>query len=346
MNLHPLNESPDFSSYSFLELNEKGRFIDRRPDGTKFEVDSNCLYAYFQRLIRLPAGVTDVFVWVHGWQTTEASAQQTARRLFNGIEEESVASLSKYPGLRPFVPWFVAVHWPSKSSLFPAGYQRIRDRAAAMTFDGEAEFFVAALLGYLDKANARDNNSRVLRARGGYRVHCIGHSFGGRFLAAAILAAVSPHSPRTLSLRGQALNRWLLSRQRPDRFAYNVDSVLVFQMAAPHRAFRNEMKALAEEAPICGPIVLTFSQHDTANCLWHSLAEREPAIGCCGLSEPSALIENQPFGDLSHRYIFNAAIVNVDAGNAFMACGRIDGAHSNFWYRESIHLLLSLASSV
>jgi hypothetical protein len=62
MNLHPLNESPDFSSYSFLELNEKGRFIDRCPDGMKFEVDSNCLYAYFQRLIRLLAGVTDVFV--------------------------------------------------------------------------------------------------------------------------------------------------------------------------------------------------------------------------------------------------------------------------------------------
>src|SRR6185503_5532130 len=107
------------------------------------------------------------------------------------------AAGNKYLHLKSFTPWYVAVHWPSKSQPTLAGYSKIRDRAAAMTHQGDAEFFLAALLGYLDRDNPRGANPALLRSRGGFRIHCVGHSFGGRFLAAAILASVFPQSPST-----------------------------------------------------------------------------------------------------------------------------------------------------
>src|SRR5258705_11354569 len=109
MNLHPLGEAPNFDRYSLLELNEKGRFVDYRDDKTQFEIESSGLYSYFQRRIRLPVGVTDVFVWVHGWQHDLISAQETARKLFQGIEDEMGAAGKKYPHLNSFTPWYVAV---------------------------------------------------------------------------------------------------------------------------------------------------------------------------------------------------------------------------------------------
>jgi hypothetical protein len=39
---------------------------------------------------------------------------------------------------------FDKTDWSGKSGINPTACERIRDRAAAMTFDGEAEFFLAA----------------------------------------------------------------------------------------------------------------------------------------------------------------------------------------------------------
>jgi hypothetical protein len=100
------------------------------------------------------------------------------------------------------VPSFVAVHWPSVSWPTPKGYATIRARAAKMTEEGDAEFFLASLLGYLEAPNKRvTQGSGLLKAAGGYYVHALGHSFGSRFLAAAITAAAQPRT-RTLSLLG------------------------------------------------------------------------------------------------------------------------------------------------
>jgi hypothetical protein len=170
------------------------------------------------------------------------------------------------------VPAFVAVHWPSQSPVTPKGYATVRDRAAAMTNNGDAEFFLAALFGYLDASNER-GAGKVLRARGGYYVHCIGHSFGCRFLVAAIHAAPRPNA-RTLTLFGTLgrPERSTLSARSERLFKFTVDSVCFLQMAAPAWSFADDLTLLVDESPVRGPVVLTHSKHDRANCLWHKLA--------------------------------------------------------------------------
>src|SRR5262249_5103881 len=135
-------------------------------------------------------------------RTDRAAAVANAKRMFNGIELVYKTRRESYRNLAEFVPGFVAVSWPSESSPGPAGYKRIQDRASAMTEAGFAEFFLASLLGYLKPSDpgAGGDRPRTLRSKRGFYVHCLGHSFGGRFLTAAIGAAASPRSKKTLSL--------------------------------------------------------------------------------------------------------------------------------------------------
>jgi hypothetical protein len=236
----------------------------------------------------------------------------------------------------------------------PAGYRTIRDRAAALTQKGDAAFFLASLLGYLDKRNTRVavGGAKRLAAAGGFFVHCVGHSFGGRFLTAAIRAAAAPQK-RTLSLLrqvGKSQRKVLSATPSANGFEFTVDSMLVFQMAAPRKAFQGRLKDLVEKAPLRGPIVLTHSSSDRANCIWHRTAEGEQAIGCTGATAPVKYLSDVRFHELTQPYTaqdFRTRIVNVNASKAFTRKGfRFEGAHADFWYEESIHLLLSLADFV
>src|SRR5262245_50856246 len=166
----PLPKAEDFTKFSQLYLNENGRFIQVGEDidglSDAIEIELRELPDHLKRRVSLQEGVTDVFVWVHGWRNDAKLARATARKLFNGIELVYSKRGAEYPNLTRFKPGFVAVHWPSMSNVF--GYSKIRDRARAMIDKGEAEFFLASLLGYLDRRNQRDSNQKVLRAKGGY----------------------------------------------------------------------------------------------------------------------------------------------------------------------------------
>jgi hypothetical protein len=344
--LHPLSDAPEFNDFSYLRLNDRGAFI--RDDGKP--VSSAALPAYLDEHIVLPPDVTDVFVWVHGWRNDEERALRTGRRLFNAIAVQYARDAAHYPAVRRFVPAFVLVRWPSESSPLPAGYRRIRDRARKLTEEGTAEFFLAALLGYLDHDRARTR--ATLRGARGFFIHCVGHSFGGRFLTAAIGAAGNPESPATLSLlasMGKVQRETLGARE--SSFEFTVDSLTVFQMAAGSRSFGDSLRKLLDEAPIAGPVVLTYSQHDRANCLWHRFAERgERAIGCEGARAPDDRVHTITYRSLDEDYTrddFDAApLTNVNAGDAFREGGFAEGAHSDFWWEESIHLLLSVVNHV
>ena len=349
------DSDPTFQDFSVLYLSATGSFVepgkdlDGLTDGVPVSPDT--LPSFLKRRIVLPAGVTDVFVWVHGWQNDQPTGIANCRRMFKAILSGASSDASRYPALRPFRPAFVGVRWPSMSSAGRKGYKRIRDRAAALTDNGDAEFFLASLLGYLETQNVRSGGAgtRTLRARGGFYVHCLGHSFGGRFLTAAVRAAAEP-TPRTLSLLDRAGSpaRKVLGAAGAARFAFTVDSMLIFQMAAPSSGFAAQLRRLATDAPLLGPLVLTYSSEDRANCLWHRLTEGEPAIGCSGALEPSELIDEINFRGLADTYEakdFKKPIVNVRASDAFvMKKGKFEGAHSDFWYEESIHLVLSLAA--
>ena len=352
----PLPEAAAVSPLSLVCLNAKGRFVKPGKDLDEFsdgeEISPEGLPEYLRGRIVVPEGTTDVFVWVHGWQNSHRDALTSARRLFSGINLLYRRQAARYPRLGPFQPAFLVVRWPSKSSFLPRGYREIRDRAAQMTEQGEAEFFLASLLGYLDRRNTRQGGpgSKTLAAAGGFYVHCLGHSFGGRFLTAAVNAAATPQA-QTLSLlrrigRG---SHQVLGVTQASRFQFTVDSMLIFQMAAPSSGFALPLTALIRDAPFRGPLMTTFSAHDTANCFWHNTIEKEKAIGCLGVAEPHGAVTTIALAELAYDYgpeDFGKDIVNVDASAYFDESGPITGAHSDFYYEESVHLLLSLVNHV
>jgi hypothetical protein len=329
-----------FSKFAMLYLDETGRFIDvgdpNRDESRPVGADE--LPRFLKRVIALPKGLTDAFVWVHGWQNDELRAVSTAKRMFANLTDWFAREQARYPKLGTVVPGFVAVHWPSNSLPTLSGYKKIRDRAKRMTTQGEAEFFLASLLGYLDLDNQRSPERKVLRAKDGFYVHCLGHSFGGRFLAAAIKAAATP----------LARDRKILAAHRETGSAFNVDSLCVLQMAAGHKAFAGEFEALLK-GPLCGPIALTTATSDRALCTWHSLSEGEPGIGCSGAVEPRERIGTITLHAVDTPYpdtAFSKDITNVDASRYFTGGGWIEGAHSEFWHAETMHLIASLVEQV
>lgn len=222
------------------------------------------------------------------------------------------------------------------SGATPRGYKRIRDRAVKMTTEGEAEFFLASVLGYLHAKNERRPRKGVLRGRQGFCIHCLGHSFGGRFLTAAVKASATP-TERTRKL--------LASARRNTGFDFTVDSLCVLQMAAGATAFKSEFEELLGAAPLSGPIVLTHSNADRALCWWHCMTEMEVGIGCNGAREPSDRIGRlylrpctEPYSDTD----FESDITNVDASRLFKKGDWIVGAHSDFFHDETFHLIASV----
>jgi hypothetical protein len=126
-----------------------------------------------------------------------------------------------------------------------------------------------------------------------------------------------------------------------------VDTACFLQMAAHCASFSDELTVLVEWAPFRGPLALTYSTYDRANCLWHRLAEGEYAIGCTGATAPADWIGETNLHPPSQPYTegeFAPRIVNIDASAVYRNTGlRPEGAHSDFWYEETIHLILSLA---
>ena len=350
----PLPLADDFNEFSLLCLNSTGRFVRLKDDKEDFldgtEVTPDQLPVYLKERVVLPSDVTDVFVWVHGWRNTHEDALTSARRLFAGIRSVFNAQPTMYPKVRSFVPAFLLVRWPSMSSPLPGDYVRIRDRATGLTEQGDAEFFLASLLGYLEQKNRRVGGagSKTLASSSGFFIHCIGHSFGGRFLVSAICAAGNPQA-RTLSLLKhlQGSSRKTLSAPSSNGFEFTVDSALIFQMAAPNTAYGVKLSEMIRKSPFRGPLILTHSEHDTANCYWHIKTEGEPAIGCYGAAQPATMLSGIALHSVDRPYddsCFSSAIINVNANHVFSASGLAAGAHSDIWYEESIHLLLSLVS--
>jgi hypothetical protein len=330
-----------FSNFFMLYLDQTGRFIDpgSEVDGENRLVPADELPIFLKKTIKLPDKVTDVFVWVHGWQNDELRAAQTARKLFANLSIWLTREKARYPKLGEVVPAFVAVHWPSTSLPTPGGYTKIRNRAKQMTTEGEAEFFLASLLGYLDKDNARSPGRKVLVARGGYYLHCLGHSFGGRFLAAAIQFAAKPKEQR---------RKILAAAHRETGFDYNVDSLCVLQMAAGKSSFASDFSLLLK-GPLCGPVVLTSSDSDSALCRWHAIAEGEEGVGCHGAAEPRDRIGSLKIRPVGEKYgpdDFARDITNVNASDLYVGGPWIEGAHSQFWHTETMHLVASLVEQV
>lgn len=317
-----------------LDLDEHGDLLD--PD-TGRPVSAAAVPGVLSQWLLIPDNSTDIVVLVHGWRNTRRIAENRAHRFIELVEERYNDRRGQYPKISSWSGYYVVVRWPSMSGPLLRGYRRIRDRAHAMTTEGHAADVLAQLLGYLNAERQLPGGSPVLRNAAGQYLHCVGHSFGGRFLVEAVQAAADRRPP-TLG--------W--NRHNP-RYPYTIDSLLVFQMAASSGIFSSRFERILSDAPINGPVVLTHSTADRATGLWHRLAEGGRGIGSVGALTPEEHIssiflrnvkEAYEHAELDHR------IVNVDASHLYRR-GRWwnpAGAHSDVWYPESAHILLSLAN--
>jgi hypothetical protein len=294
----PLPAADDFAAFEVIELDVDGAL---QVDGAR--VAPAGLDDAVAGLLPIPPGSTDVFVFMHGWQTTAGKAAARTRRLFAGIRALRREQPARYPAIARFRPLFIAVRWPAKSSPLPVGYRQIRDRAHAMTTTGQAVPVLAALLRHLD------------RTRRAQRLHCVGHSFGGRILGEAIAGTTD----------------------------VTLDSFVAFQLAAAPDVFDHRFAALADgSTPVAGPVALTFSEHDRALSNWHRSADGTPGVGAVGAAG-WPIIKLRPTGEAYGREEF-AKVTNVDASWLFrQGALSFPGAHGDIWYPESVHLLLSLA---
>jgi esterase/lipase superfamily enzyme len=319
--------------HAVVDLDERGDLLD--PD-TGAAVPAAAAGDFLARHLHVPQDATDIVVFVHGWRNTRAQALARATRFFSLVEAAYAADPRRYPTLGAWRGHYVAVRWPSTSDPFLTGYRRVRERAHAMTTTGHAGQVLGQLLGYLNSRRRTPGRPPTLRGAGGQYLHCVGHSFGGRFLTEAVQAAAGER-PAVLG--------W--NRADP-RYPYTVDTLLVFQMAAPPAIFADRFARILHDAPINGPVALTSSRADRATGLWHRLAEGAPGIGFAGATAPAEHIAAAPLLRSHEPYSrahFGERIVNVDATWRFRR-GRWwhpSGAHSDFQHPESAHLLLSLA---
>ncbi|MBU2667957.1 alpha/beta hydrolase [Actinoplanes bogorensis] len=311
----PLPRADNFAAYTTVRLDRRGALLNGRDPVPPAQVAS-----WLAGHLSVPAAITDIVVFVHGWQNSHRRASASSRRLFAGLW--SGYSPDRYPRLSPFRPMFVSVQWPSRSDPLPAGYKRIRDRAHAMTTTGYAAHVIAALLGYLDASRNRPHGPDTLRTSGGQYLHCVGHSFGCRFLGEAISYAADPPDAPTLG--------WPWHSREP----FSVDTFLGLQMAARPDIFQEQFRALVDgTAPISGPVVLTVSPHDKALATWHPFTEKVRGLGAVGADGAPTV----PLRATAETYASTdfQRLTNVDASWRY-------GGHSDFWYPETIHLMLSL----
>ncbi len=321
---------------TLITLDDNG---DIRDPETGKPVSAAAVPDFLDRRLVVNDETTDVYVFVHGWQNSGEKAVRIAGRLSVLLEKGYASKPDRYPELSRFTPQFVTICWPSNSSPFPPGYHRIRRRAYNMTDHGHAATILAQLLGYLNAERRIPRKSSVLATLTGQYLHAIGHSFGGRMLGKAITKAAAPR-PNTLG--------WPWPDQN---YPYTVDTLTVFQMAAPPTIFCQDLNALLIDAPINGPIALTFSKHDRALRFWHRIPERGyQGIGYKGAGCPTEVIHTMsllPLGQDYKRSEFLYRILNVDASWRYSA-GRYlrpQGAHSDYLHPETAHLLLSLAAN-
>ncbi|MEU9732342.1 hypothetical protein [Streptomyces sp. NPDC048002] len=318
------------SGVHIVRLGDDGRLLEETRGGFA-PVPGDRLADHFAEELTPPEWATDVVVYAHGWRTPPEDARAAAEGLL--AHAAGQYEPARYPGLPEWRPWTVLLCWPSGKRRTPGEYRGMRDRAHALSTDGDAGRVLGQLLGYVDASRGDPAAPAVLGNREGQYLHLVGHSFGCRVLCEAVRWAVE--EPATLG--------W--STPRPPDRPFTADSMLLFQMAAPRDAFATLFDSL-DEAPLHGPVVATYAQADLAAGFWHVRAEKRTGIGYAGIGTAPAPVsgirmrgttEPYPRGDLDHRF------VSVDASEIFVRRRGWSGAHSDHVRPESAHLLLSLA---
>ncbi|WP_171110410.1 MULTISPECIES: alpha/beta hydrolase [Streptomyces] len=325
------------TTVDLLDLNDTGHLLDPEHGAP---VASEQVSAVIEKHLRLHEETTDIFLYVHGWRTSNDKAEKAAARLFQLVEDLAEQQPHAYPRISPFRPQYVCVRWPSGSAATKTGYRTIRDRTAAMAHSGHASHVLAAVLGYFnERRTLPETGPDVLRSSYGQYLHAVGHSFGGRFLTHAIEQTSNrlTDGPDTFTWP------W-----KSNTYPWTLDSLTIFQMAVPADAFTTGPYAcLLNDSVLNAPITMTFSPHDRALGLWHRQTENgHNGIGFLGATGPQEHLHTMPLQLTTDSYAFPASrLINIDASAYYRSSPlRIEGAHSDYFRPESAHLLLSLAN--
>jgi hypothetical protein len=322
-----------------LDLDADGQLL--YPD-TLTVVPREAIPGFLEAHLRLREETTDIFLHVHGWRTSPEDAQDKAHTLFALVDLMRAQQAHAYPRIRSFRPQYVGVRWPSADKRLPLDYYAIRDRTLTMSQSGQVARILGAVLGYFNAhRELPEPGPDVLAGSYGQYLHCVGHSFGSRFLLHGILEATAR-----------------LAEGGPDTLAWNwphtsypwtLDSLTLFQAALPADSFaRPPYAGILNASVLNAPVVMTYSPSDTALGFYHRRSEQQDGIGHLGATEPAEHLARLPLHDIGTLYTFprDKRLINIDASHLYVKGLRMTGgAHSDFYHPESAHLLLSLANA-
>ncbi|WP_328759185.1 hypothetical protein [Streptomyces sp. NBC_00271] len=323
-----------------IDIDEQGRLVHPRHASA---VPPEDVPRILEKHLRLREDTTDIFLYVHGWRTSSDAAHDAAQRLFALVDTTMAQQPRSYPRIRRFRPQYVSVRWPSHSLPTPRGYRTVRDRTAIMASTGQTARLIGSVLGYFNEhRQPPEPGPDVLASSYGQYLHCIGHSFGSRFLLHAIL-----ESTRRLSQGGPNTLAWPWASSL---YPWTLDSLTLFQAALPADSFLHSPYAgMLKPNVLNAPIAMTFSPADRALGFWHRQAEeRQNAIGFRGATGPTASLQTLPLlaTDQHYKLLQSTKLLNIDASSHFRhGKRRPEGAHSDYFHPESAHLLLSLAQA-
>ncbi|MGQ4344030.1 hypothetical protein [Streptomyces sp. SAS_275] len=322
-----------------IDMDTEGQLL--HPDSRK-PIPRDAVPGFLEDHLRLREETTDIFFHVHGWRTSPDQAEAKAHRLFGLVDTMMAQQAHAYPRLHGFRPQYVAVRWPSAKNLLPLDYYTIRDRTEAMSESGQVPRLLATILGYFNThRELPEPGPDVFAGAYGQYLHCIGHSFGSRFLLRGILEATE-----RLTMGGPDTLGW---NWHDPAYPWTLDSLTLFQAALPADAFGQQpFNAILEANVLNAPVVMTYSPSDTALGAYHRLSEKQVGIGHSGAIAPAEAIANLPLHEIGTSYSFasDKRLINVDASHLFLRGMRLaGGAHSDFYHPESAHLLLCLANA-
>lgn len=310
--------------------------------GSRTVVPREAIPGFLETHLRLREETTDIFLHVHGWRTSPSDAEDKAHKLFALVDLMMAQQAHAYRRILGFRPQYVGVRWPSADKRLPLDYYAIRDRTASMSASGQVARVLGAVLGYFNtNRELPEPGPDVFAGAYGQYLHCVGHSFGSRFLLHGILEAsarLAEGGPDTLAWD------W-----RDPSYPWTLDSLTLFQAALPADAFAHPPYAgILDPSVLNAPVIMTYSPSDTALGFYHRRNEQQDGIGHLGATAPAKQITRVPLQDIGTSYTLarDKRLINVDASHLYVKGMRIaGGAHSDFYHPESAHLLLSLADA-
>jgi hypothetical protein len=110
-----------------------------------------------------------------------------------------------------------------------------------------------------------------------------------------------------------------------------------------------ERLPLAHLVPEAERAIVVRMRHDDRAAQRADVNCRAVGIGCRGATEPKARIGSIALRPVASPYAdtdFAHDITNVDASGLYSHGGLAEGAHSDFWREETLHLIASIAEQV